>query len=307
MMQFTTLSEFLNYFSDEQTCKAYLERIRFKDGDFCPHCGHRKIYRYKDGRYRCASCKRDFRIITGTIFSKTHAPLRKWFVAVYLLTTAKKGISSIALADHIGVTQSTAWYMAHRIREAMKQDDRQLLGVVEIDETYIGGKESNRHASKRTYGTQGRSLAKKTPVVGMVARGRSTIAFPVTDTSRATIRHYIDKHVNRFAKIYTDEYGSYVKLSEAYDHTIVPHKQDKYVHGKAHTNGVESVWATFKRAYYGVYHHMSRKHLQRYLNACVYRLNHKTDSLSERIATTIDCMATHEHLSYRRLVDAKTA
>ena len=132
---FKNLIEFTSFFKDEPTCRKYFEEIRFRDGEYCIHCGHASIYRFKDGRYRCAKCRRDFTIKINTVFGESKLPLRKWFVAIYLLTTSNKGISSIQLAKQIGVSQKTAWFMDHRIRKAMKQGNGQLFGIVEADET----------------------------------------------------------------------------------------------------------------------------------------------------------------------------
>src|SRR3990167_1776524 len=160
-LQFKSLMDFLAYFKDEKTCVKWFEHIRFRNGDYCPHCGHTKINRFSDGiRYRCAKCRKDFTIKTGTVFGESKIPLRKWFVAIYLLSTSKKGISSVQLASQVGVTQKTAWFMDHRIREAMKQGKGQLIGVVEADETYLGGK----HKMK-----EGRS--RKSAIMGMTERG----------------------------------------------------------------------------------------------------------------------------------------
>src|SRR6266849_10833315 len=155
---FKTLAEFLEYFKDEETCHEHFTAIRFRNGEYCPRCGHTKIYTFSNGkRYRCAKCKEDFRIQTGTVFGASKLPLKKWFIAIYLLSTSNKGISSVQLAKQVGVTQKTAWFMDHRIRKAMKQGRGQLFGIIEADETYVGGKDKNKHLSKRRACTRGRS------------------------------------------------------------------------------------------------------------------------------------------------------
>src|SRR5256885_1884428 len=149
---FKTLADFMEYFKDEQTCREHFATIRFRNGEYCPHCGHEKIYQFENGkRYRCAACRKDFTIITGTVFGESKLPLKKWFIAIYLLSTTSKGISSVQLAKHVGVTQKTGWFMDHRIRAAMKQNKGQLFGTIEVDETHIGGLEKNKHQSKRKH------------------------------------------------------------------------------------------------------------------------------------------------------------
>src|SRR5271170_5904596 len=165
IFEFKTLTEFTDFFHDEETCVKHFASIRFANGEYCPHCGHTEVYAFKGGkRYRCASCKQDFTIKTGTVFGESKLPLRKWFIAIYLLSNTSKGMSSVQLAKHVGVTQKTAWFMAHRIREAHQQNRGQLFGRVEADETFIGGLSKNMHKKKREAKINGTGGTDKTPV-----------------------------------------------------------------------------------------------------------------------------------------------
>src|SRR5580700_587862 len=172
IFEFKTLTEFTDYFCDEATCLKHFTESRFRNGEYCPHCQHDKIYLCANGkRYHCASCKQDFTIRTKTVFGESKLPLRKWYMAVYLLSTTSKGISSVQLAKHVGVTQKTGWFMDHRLRSAMKQNAGQLFGTVEVDETYVGGLVRNMHKSKVDKAKVGTGGKGKAIVMGMRQRG----------------------------------------------------------------------------------------------------------------------------------------
>ncbi len=234
--------EFVSFFKDEKVCVKYFESIRFKDGEYCPHCGFNKINRFSDGkRYRCAKCKKDFTIKTKTIFGESKVPIQKWFIAIYLLTTSKNGISSIELSKHVGVTQKTAWFMDHRIREALKQNKGQLFGKVEVDETYIGGEQKNKHFAKRIKGTQGRSTLVKTPVMGFLQRGGNMKANVIEDVKMRTLEKHIVDNVKFGSQLYTDDFLSYSRIGKIYPHEVVKHGRREYVRiGDIHSNGAES-------------------------------------------------------------------
>lgn len=256
--EFKTLTDFTDYFCDEETCRKHYAEIRFGNGGYCPHCGHKEIYTFKDGkRYRCASCKQDFTIKTGTVFGESKLPLRKWFMAIYLLSTSSKGISSVQLAKHAGVTQKTAWFMAHRIREAHQQNKGQLFGTIEADETYIGGKAKNMHAKIRKVKITGTAGVNKIPVLGMKSRDGEVRAQVIEKTGTETIHPIINANVAAGSTLYSDEWCAYRNL-KGLNHGVVRHSIKEFTNGDCHTNGIESFWALFKRGYHGVYHQMSK-------------------------------------------------
>ena len=284
--QFNSLIALVDYFNTEDKCKAAIAQQRWGDGEaVCPYCGCTHTYTCTDGRYSCPNCKRKFNVTVGTIFENTKLSLRKWFMAMYLVSSTKKGVSSHQLARDLAVTQKTAWFILHKVRGLYGiTDEIELDGEVEMDEMYLGGRETNKHNDKRTEGTQGRSTKTKTPIFGMLQRDGKVVAMKVEDTKGATLMPIVEQFVKEGTVTYTDEASIYNNLSKkGYDHLFVNHGKREFVRSSdIHTNGIEGFWAHLKRVVFSTYHMVSKDYLSRYIDEQMYRWNTREEKSSYR-------------------------
>ena len=265
-----SLMELADRFPTEESARQWFEDQRWPDGTRCARCNGDNVSPVASGKpmpYRCRDCRKYFSVQIGTVMERSKITLRKWAFAIYLSTTNLKGVSSLKLHRDLNITQKSAWFMAHRIREALTADGDLLEGPIEVDETYFGGKSKNRHARDRQ--PRGRGVFGKSPVVAMRDRTtREVRARAIAHVNRSVLALFITANAAEDAMVYTDEHPAYDYLP---NHEAVRHSVGEYVADQAHTNGIESFWAMLKRAYHGTYHHFSPKHLQRYVDEMATR------------------------------------
>lgn len=302
---FTNLITLSNNFTNEDVCRKYLEHIIWSGTPVCPHCGSEKVYTFKDGkRYKCANneCYKLFNVKVGTFLENSKIPLCKWFHAIYIFTSHKKGISSHQLAKDIGITQKSAWFVLSRIREILKDKAPTILdGTIEIDEAYIGGKDGNKHANKKVYNSKGESLDIKTPVIGIVQREGKALLVPVNATTKKEVFSIISKNVQQGSNMVTDSFILYRNLKKNYNHATVDHSSGEYVRGDFHTNTVEGFFSHLKRGLIGIYHHASPKHLHRYCNEFSFRYNTRKQKEVERFNVALTQIKGR--LTYDKLIE----
>lgn len=296
------LSKISKYFSSEDDARALLESLRWPNGPACPHCGGADPYRLtakpgskspvRKGVWKCRACRKQFTVTVGTIFEHSHVPISKWLLAIHLLSASKKGMSAHQLHRMLGVTYRAAWFMAHRLRHAMKQGPMQLDGIVEVDETYVGG------SRRRRMGRPGPNDRTKTPIIALVERGGRVRAFPLERVTGNNVQDVIRREVSLNAHMMTDELNVYHALSMGFrKHETINHSQDEYVRGNVHTNSVEGFFGLLKRGIIGSFHHVSRGHLARSCDEFSFRYNLRHTSDGERADALV--AATEKRLTFR--------
>lgn len=290
--------EFYQKFSTEQSCMDYLENMRWHGSPRCPRCSANNVSKFQSGKlWKCNTCKKQFTVRIGTIFEESRIPLQKWFLAIFLATSLKKGISSLQLSKYLGVTQKTSWFMLQRIRFAIESKKDKFTGTSEVDETYFGGK-------SKTTKTRGRNFNSKSIIVGIVNRDTKEIQAKVIRRSDSENLHkFVDENADTISTIMTDEWRSYNNLDKkGFKHMKINHSLGEYVNGMIHTNTIEGFWSHLKRGIKGIQHQVSKKHLVMYLNEYIYRYNTRAMHDVERFNDWFGMIA-NKRLTYLDLIN----
>lgn len=305
---FNSFSQMLEVLNTETKCREFLETLRWNNESICPHCGSQSKAHYKlktkgefKGLRKCKDCRERFTVTVGTMFEGSHVPLRKWFIAIYIFSSHKKGISSLQLHRDLGVTQKTAWFMLGRLRNTFKTKTKvKFTDHTQADETFIGGKNKNRHANKKVENSQGRSFKDKTPVFGLLNKGLVN-THVVPDTKASTLKPIIASMVEKGSILVTDEWVAYSGLSKDYQHEVLKHNEGQFVNSNNfHTNSVEGFWSLLKRGIFGIYHSASAKHLNKYCDEFSYRYNTRNITDSNRFSMSL--VNADERLTYKQLI-----
>jgi transposase-like protein len=306
LRDFTSLYDLLDHFATEEICEEYLAASRWNGEPTCPYCKSKRVnnLKGKTKRYKCYGCRKQFGVRVGTIFHDSKLPLRKWYVGIYLICSNPKGISSYKLAEDLNIHQSSAWHLLHRVRETYLQKKTKLRKrTVELDETLYGGLEKNKHKDKKTPNNQGRSTKTKALIFGILERNGDIYAVPVKDAKGATLLPIVEAKVCKGSNIFTDEYKPYRSLRKDFKHVYVNHKRKEYVRGNCHTNGLENFWSHLKRGLSGTYHHVFKKHLERYVNEFTFRHNNRGTGAESKFNVCLS--GSEQRLTYKALTSGK--
>ena len=301
--EFKSIFDLLKAFPTEQSCIDHLEKLSWDGNPVSPFDAASKVYKCAGNKYKCKSTGKYFNVRTNTIFDNTKIPLQKWFLALYVFSSHKKGISSHQLARDISVTQKSAWFLLHRLRYAFDHPNfKATLGnVVEIDEAGIGGQSYYKHSDKKTKNEEGATISGKTTVIGMKERGGNIIAIVVENRTKETIIPLVYENVKLDSIVMTDEFIAYQNLGKHFDHYTVNHSAKEFVNGMAHTNGIENFWSHLKRGIDGIYHSISKEHLQSYVDEFVLRFNTRKFSTQGRFDFVLSAI-TDTRLTYEDLI-----